>query len=308
MKLYVQTGGIWKQLPQLLSWEVCRSQLGCDSFTARLPFDLRAQEWLLNAGEVFFSEGGEVYFRALPDEICTAFTAAGRVTEVSGRGFAARLLDAQVPSAEFLLAQTEDILERYVRPLGIRTEVCGPLPAVEGFRVESGSSCYGAVEGFLRKSAGLRPRFTADGTLILGREQTGRVRLVQGGYVSLRIRQNRYGVPAEIRAVTPGTGETVTVRNAHDGLLTRREVVLQSTQPGSGAWKTPQERMTQALRTFLTVELTFPARFTAEPGDVLELLLPEEGLCGTYFVEEAVTCADAGGEWCRVTARPERLE
>ena len=54
----------------------------------------------------------------------------------------ALLLDNQAEAADYGQATLAEILRRYVTPYGVGLEKAVSLPAVQGFSVASGSSCW----------------------------------------------------------------------------------------------------------------------------------------------------------------------
>lgn len=84
------------------------------------------------------------------DECETQWSPAGCVAEITGRGLQALLLDNQAEAADYGQATLAEILRRYVTPYGIGLEKAVSLPAVQGFSVASGSSCWKVLYTFAR--------------------------------------------------------------------------------------------------------------------------------------------------------------
>ena len=127
----------------------------CDSVRVCVPLLSAVDERLVQGLRIEVQEQGVLYFMGVVDEWEHRITHSGCTMELVGRGMAARLLDNQAEGADFAVATVQDILRRYVTPYGIAVEGTPKLPGVNGFSVQSGSSCWAVVEDFARYYGGI---------------------------------------------------------------------------------------------------------------------------------------------------------
>ena len=82
------------RLPPLLSWRVTHTGgVPCDSFTVTFVYQKEMAPALALAAGFAAEEKGEVMLRAVVDEYTVNLDGGGLTATVSGRGYAARLLD-----------------------------------------------------------------------------------------------------------------------------------------------------------------------------------------------------------------------
>ena len=161
-------------LPAFLQWSVKRTDgEPCDSFSVQFACGKKTASKLEGATEFQAVEAGKVVFTGIVDDFELRLGRDGALAEITGRGMAGRLMDMQVPAAEYVTAQLEDILNAYVRPCGITKIEAVEMPPVQQFVVQTGTTCYQALAGFCRHSADIFPRFLADGTLVLRKMHWG---------------------------------------------------------------------------------------------------------------------------------------
>lgn len=296
-----------RQLPPLTSWELRRTDGDpCGAFTVRFPADETTAALCRSAVSFTASEDGETVFLGVVDECLLTLDGGGRMAELSGRDLGARLLDNQCRAAEFQSAQLEDILGRYVRPFGVTRIRADALPAVPNFSVQTGDSCWQALSGFCRHAADVRPRFAADGTLLLERAPSGKKRTLTMACAptALRLRSLRYGVISE-QTVLDFTKKSIeTVQNpAFDGLC--KKVAARSGKTLKAAWRTAAQRIADSGRARTVLELTAPGAFLAEPWDRAAVRFEALGIAGDFVVTEAATALNGSGLFTTLTMREE---
>ena len=155
-------------LPAPVAWRL-EYGLGspCDSFWVKVLWSAGQEDKLADGTRIQVTEEGKTLFVGVIDECESQWTQAGCVAELTGRGLQALLLDNQAEAADYGQATLSEILRRYVTPYGIGLAKPVSLPAVWGFSVSSGSSCWKVVYEFARYYAGVTPRFTREGKLAL---------------------------------------------------------------------------------------------------------------------------------------------
>ena len=140
-------------LPALLQWSVKRTDgEPCDSFSVQFACGRKTVSELEGVTEFQAVEAGKVVFTGIVDDFELRLGRDGALAEITGRGMAGRLMDMQVPAAEYVTAQLEDILNAYVRPCGITKIEADAMPPVQQFGVQTGTTCYQALAGFCRHS------------------------------------------------------------------------------------------------------------------------------------------------------------
>lgn len=300
-------GGEMVLLPQLLQWNFKLTDGDpCDSFSVCFCHERELAEQLKTAVGFHAVDGGRTVFTGLVDDYEISLGQKGLLTELTGRGMAAALLDNQVRAAEYQSAQLPDILNTYVRPYGVTKIEAGTLAPVARFVVETGYSCWQVLAGFCRHSAEIFPRFLPDGTLVLGEtEKIQTVRLRQGRCISAALSDSRYGLSSRQILVNTRTGQQIAAENSE---FLRRGGSCVKVQGLTGnkvraTWRTAAQRLEDARRDKHLIEVCVPGSFTAQPLDRVELTLPAMGVEGVFTVQTAESvCGDAGVS-CTLTLR-----
>lgn len=294
------------RLPAFVQWNIRRTDGDpCDAFAVQFPLDASMTQKLREAVTFTARQARQTVFCGVVDDLELRQDAKGLVAELTGRGMGAKLLDTQVRAAEYASAQLEDILRSYVRACDITKIEAEAMPPVSSFVVETGYTCWQVLAGFCRHSAGIRPRFSADGTLILKRKSGGTVQEVTCGMVKLGYEQNRYDAVSEQTIINTRTGQQETARNAQVRTLGgfSRKMTGRSGSKIRATWRTAQQRVEDAARQFRIVRVQLPGSFLAEPLDIVRLSAPEMDISGVYTVTEAESCCDDTGESCTLTMR-----
>ena len=108
------------ELPVLLAWKVVHTgTVPCDSYTVTFLYDKSMAEPLHLAAGFLATEGGAVMLRGIVDEFTVSMGTEGLTATVSGRGYAARLLDNESRPLTYQGATLQEIIRNHVTPYGI---------------------------------------------------------------------------------------------------------------------------------------------------------------------------------------------
>ena len=296
-------------LPEPLAWRL-EYGLGspCDSFWVKTLWSTGQESVLGDAIRMTVANGGETVFFGVVDECECTWSEEGCTAVFSGRGMQALLLDNQAEAVDFGQATLAEILRRYVTPYGITVASSAALPAVWGFSVGSGSSCWKVLYDFARYHGGVTPRFDRRGRLCLSGWTNGTpVEIGRDTPVTkLTFREKRYGVLSQ-----------VTVKDV-SGWMRQTEVNEAFTRKGGCCGRVmllPRNTGYQARRynarfqlersasRMREVEVTVSIPFAAWPGDLVKVERNEGA--GTYRVlESRVTFGEEGCETFLVLGDP----
>lgn len=298
-------------LPPLLTWDVCYTgSVPCDSCTVTFPYTAEMEPGLRRAAGFTLLDGEIVLLRTTVDEYEIRQTEEGLSGLLSGRGYAARLLDNESRAATYQGAALRDIVRNHVTPYGIPCDRMAEIGnGGETYTVAAGSSQWKALEGFCRAYGGFSPTFDRYGRLWAAPEEPGKTFVISDddNILSLVKREDHYGVLSEVLVIDKTRNRTHQVRNkdwiARGGQCRR---VLYT--PGQSSWAkmryTGEYQIERSREEETSVELLLAGGFLAFPGDRAELRLERTGLRGRYRVAEARTRADADGETTALTLRP----
>lgn len=287
-------------LPVLLRWEVKHSMgLPADSFEIECLYDKSMLEPMRSAVKFRAVHDGTAVFCGLVDDFELSLTEKGLRAVISGRGMAARLLDNEAEAAEYGKCGIENILAQYVRPFGIADIRCDKLPELSGYTVQSGDSCWNALQKFTHCAGGITPYFTPSGRLMLTKEKGQSVAISEkNGIISASYRKMRYGVVSEVLVKNRVRGTNTTVKNAPfiaTGGSARRVVNVPRTS-GYDAMRytgSYQIENSEKGKEMLILEINEP--FQVFPADVVEAHVSKLGISGKYTVSETRSWADGAG-------------
>lgn len=307
MTAYLQDfSGNEMQLPVLKSWTVCLGGgLPCDAFEACWVYDGELSYFLKRAVRFRAEHNGSVVFTGVVDQYAVRLDEGGQTVTVSGRGLAALLLDNQSAAVEYGFVSLSDILVNHVAPYGIGSVDYGDLGSMSGYRVSFGDSQWQALYGFTHYMAGLTPRFSPQGVMIIRPpEYAARQVEIAGPVLELSYTDKRYGVVSEMLILDKASGVSSPARNEDfikQGGMCRKVATISlrntyKTMEYSGRYKLEQ---TAAER--VRLKITLPVAFAAFVTDLVELSVPGTGVSGKYRVLEAESSLDEGGERCRLT-------
>lgn len=281
------------QLPPLLSWRVTHTgSVPCDSFSVTFVYQKEMAEILKLAAGFAAEEDGTVMLRAVVDEYTVDLDGNGLTASVSGRGYAARLLDNESRPVTYQQATLAEILENHAAPYGISCEAAAEVRADSVYTVAAGASQWKAVESFCRTYGGFVPRFSREGALLAGPEKEGRTLSIgeNTAVLSCTLREDHYGVLTEALVIDKTQNKDFSVKNQEmidKGGQCRRVLYT----PGQSTWAamryTGEYQIARSKEDAWTAEVTLPGSFLAFPGDRVSLSLERMGLAGTFRVAEA---------------------
>ena len=288
--IYDAAGGSYG-LPVLLSWEISHGFCSpCDSFAVTFLYEKSMLPALKAACRFSAVHGGETVFYGVVDEFELSAGSGGCLCALRGRGMQALLLDSEAESAEYYEADTDFILGRHVRPLGVTDiETSGLAGKTASLTVSSGESHWSVVKRFAEFCLGVRPRFTAAGRLLLDGGTSGRRFTVDGNtpVTAQSYGQDRYGVISEALVKNRALGTSVTVENAAFRAIGGRcaRVINVPRKTRFDAMRhTGAYQIAQSSVDFIRCRLTLPALFAAFPGDTAVLADTPLGVTGEFTV------------------------
>ncbi len=309
-KLYTADHQIF-ELPPLLSWRVTHTgTVPCDSFSVTFVYQKEMAQALKTAAGFVAEEEGEVMLRAVVDEYTVDLDGNGLTATVSGRGYAARLLDNESRPVTYQQATLAEILQNHAEPYGITCGEIAEVRAASAYTVAAGSSQWKAVESFCRACGGFVPRFSREGELLASPEEEGRTLSIGEGdpVLSCTLREDHYGVLTEALVIDKTQNQEFSVKNQEmidKGGQCRRVLYT----PGQSTWAamryTGEYQIQRSGEDAWTAEVTLPGSFLAFPGDRVSLSLERMGLSGTFRVAEAENRFDGGnGALVTLTLKP----
>ena len=290
------------ELPPLLSWRITHTgTVPCDSFSVTFVYRKEMAPALRLAAGFAAEEQGQVMLRAVLDEYTVNLDGGGLTATVTGRGYAARLLDNESRPVTYQEATLEEILRCHVQPYGVTCGAAAEVRANSVYTVAAGSSQWKAVEDFCRTYGRFSPRFGREGELLAVPETPGRTLFIGEGdpVLSCALREDHYGVLTEALVIDKTRNKSFSVKNQEwidRGGQCRRVIYT----PGQSTWAamryTGEYQIERSKEDAWTAEVTLPGSFLAFPGDRAALRLERMGLEGTFRVAEAESrfSGDAG--------------
>lgn len=282
-------------LPMLFYWRVCHTDgRKCDSFEVSFQYSDEGAKLIKKAVRFYGLYEGKRVFYGVIDEFELDYSGSYTI-KVWGRGLGALLMDNEAPAAEFSRCTVSDILERYVKSVGITKIAQGDFPYVTGLCVTSGESCFSVLSRFCEISAGITPRFSRDGTLILKKSGEERLIITNSDPVSdVVYREKRYGRISQATVKTV-RGASVTEKDGEfislGGSAGRINLVPKNTSRADMARKA-REIIEKSKKGKKMLEITLPSLFAAEPGNKASVYLTKIGAGGDYIISETEVWAD----------------
>ena len=300
--------GTCVKLPVVLAWNFeYGSTLPCDTFEVTFIYDKAMLKALDGAVRFRAENAGKTIFIGVVDDFEITVSEEGSLVNVHGRSLAALLLDNEAEAVQYYSASLETILNNHVYPYGI-TNIQKTLNiAAMTFEVDSGTSQWRVLEDFLWFGAGIRPRFSRDGVLILGKADGS---AFSAGSVTamtkLALTQKRYGVISEVLVKNKRLGTQSTVLNEPfktQGGSCRRVVNVPRTARFDAMRATGEYQIMQSQAQARLIAITVPQVFAAFPGDTLTLTDNALGLTGNFDVYRARCFADGEKAGTELTLR-----
>ena len=316
MTAFLMTGdGTRYELPELLEWELDYScGTPCDSFRVVSLWQCGNDDVLSRVVRFEAFQGQEQVFAGVVDECEVTWSAQGCRLEVSGRGMAALLLDNEAQGLDYQVATLRDILRDHVLPYGIQVARQEPLPAVERFSIDYGSSEWTVLYEFACYYAGITPRFDRQGRLVLAPWQDEQIRVVHDRVpvTALSARDKRYGVLSEIWVREAGKEpamQTVTNETFKDeGGQCRRMYTMPTKSNYQAMRYQGRYQLDKSASEQLRLEVEIALPFCAWPGDLIRLERTGWGRNGLYRAARVTVRMDAGGYSTRLElVRPDTL-
>lgn len=288
-------------LPTLLRWDLeYTGSVPCDSLSVTCLYDGEMGDVLPKATRFTAFQDGEVMLRGVVDAYEISLSQQGLLATVEGRGMAALLVDNESEALTYERALLAEILGNHVSPYGISVDTRRELSG-GNYVVSSGSSQWKALQGFTHRYGGFDPYFTREGVLVTdplwgsGKE----LRVDDGSpLLSLRKREDRYGVISEVLIQDKVQGVSHRVKNA--AFLAaggrRRHVLYMPRSTPDARRYTGEYQIAQSALEQLEIAVELPRAFAAFPGDRAVLQLSRLNLAGSYDVVRSRSRMDGDGE------------
>lgn len=296
MKGYlIDKDGTQYQLPELLSWDVCHGTgEPCDYFEVKMLYTAALLPKLGDAVRFKGTNDGATVFYGVVDEYQVSIDESGSTVSVNGRSLAALLMDNEVPKCMHYSMTKSSMLEKYVTPYGVTNVNDGTMPQVLMFSVRDGDSAWTVLKRYCLKSVHASPRFDKNGKLYMGRRTGSSLSLnAEEKAVSVKLKDERYGIISQIIVTNRSTGGNYTLDNT--------EFINRG---GSSRRYLYTEKFNNVISGGTTVDTTFTGRYQIECSrsgkHCVEIVVNEQFPC---FPDDTVTLkctALAINQSCRV--------
>ena len=145
-------------LPVLLTWTVTHTgSVPCDSFSVSFVYEGDMGEVLEKASGFLAWDQGQIMLRGIVDEYAVELGPGGLTASVTGRGYAARLLDNESRPITYESATLSEILRNHAEPYGVTCREAADLRAGSVYTVAAGTSQWKALDSFCRTYGGFSP-------------------------------------------------------------------------------------------------------------------------------------------------------
>ena len=280
-------------LPPLLAWNVKHTgTVPCDSWSVTAVYKAEMAPVLKLAAGFAAMENGTVQLRGIVDEYEVELGGGGLTVTLSGRGYAARLLDNESRPVTYEQVTLRELIRRHAEPYGITCGAAADLRSTVPYTAGAGVSQWKVISEFCRTYGGFLPRFAKTGELLAVPEKDDGERIVidDGSPVlECRVREDHYGVLTEALVIDKKQNVSYSVRNPEmiaKGGQCRRVVYT----PGRSTWDamryTGEYQISQSRRDAAAVTVKLPGSFGAFPGDRVTVKLEKLGLAGLYRAAE----------------------
>ena len=280
-------------LPPLLAWNVKHTgTVPCDSWSVTAVYKAEMAPVLKLAAGFAAMENGTVQLRGIVDEYEVELGGGGLTVTLSGRGYAARLLDNESRPVTYEQVTLRELIRRHAEPYGITCGAAADLRSTVPYTAGAGVSQWKVISEFCRTYGGFLPRFAKTGELLAVPEKDDGERIViddSSPVLECRVREDHYGVLTEALVIDKKQNVSYSVRNPEmiaKGGQCRRVVYT----PGRSTWDamryTGEYQISQSRRDAAAVTVKLPGSFGAFPGDRVMLKLEKLGLAGLYRAAE----------------------
>ena len=280
-------------LPPLLSWNVRHTGTGpCDSWSVTAVYQPEMLTVLRMAAGFAAIENGMTQLRGIVDEYTVELGSRGMTVTLSGRGYAARLLDNESRPVTYEQVTLRELIRCHAEPYGISCGAAADLRSTVPYTAGAGISQWKVISEFCRTYGGFLPRFAKTGELLATPEQDSGKRIILDSgspVLNCRIREDHYGVLTEALVIDKRQNVSYSVKNPEmiaKGGQCRRVIYT----PGRSTWDamryTGEYQIQQSKKEEQAVTVTLPGSFDAFPGDRVTVRLEKLGLTGNYRVAE----------------------
>ena len=237
-------------------------------------------------------ENGMTQLRGIVDEYTVELGSKGMTVTLSGRGYAARLLDNESRPVTYEQVTLRELIRCHAEPYGISCGAAADLRSTVPYTAGAGISQWKVISEFCRTYGGFLPRFAKTGELLATPEQDSGKRIILDSgspVLNCRIREDHYGVLTEALVIDKRQNVSYSVKNPEmiaKGGQCRRVIYT----PGRSTWDamryTGEYQIQQSKKEEQAVTVTLPGSFDAFPGDRVTVRLEKLGLTGNYRVAE----------------------
>ena len=280
-------------LPPLLSWNVRHTgTVSCDSWSVTAVYQPEMLTVLRMAAGFAAIENGMTQLRGIVDEYTVELGSRGMTVTLSGRGYAARLLDNESRPVTYEQVTLRELIRCHAEPYGISCGAAADLRSTVPYTAGAGISQWKVISEFCRTYGGFLPRFAKTGELLATPEQDSGKRIILDSgspVLNCRIREDHYGVLTEALVIDKRQNVSYSVKNPEmiaKGGQCRRVIYT----PGRSTWDamryTGEYQIQQSKKEEQAVTVMLPGNFGAFPGDRVTVRLEKLGLTGNYRVAE----------------------
>lgn len=293
----INNGGMVRALPELLSWDICHgSGEPCDYFEVSFVYDTAMLEMLASATRFRAEHKGETVFYGVVDEYGICIDESGGTVTVNGRSLAALLLDNEASAADHCCLSLNTLLGTHVKENGVTEIKTREMPALGSFSVKSGESEWSVLKRFCAYSAGVCPRFSKEGVLILD-DEPGRRLVIDDSVPVLRFvrSEDRTGVISEILVKNRAAYSSYLVKNTsyvNQNGCGKRVLNVPRNTTAEAMRYTGEYQIAASMKGKSYIELTLPELFAAFPADTVELISGCLGISGVFKVSSTHCWAD----------------
>lgn len=264
----------------------------CDSWSVTAVYQPEMLTVLRMAAGFAAIENGMTQLRGIVDEYTVELGSRGMTVTLSGRGYAARLLDNESRPVTYEQVTLRELIRCHAEPYGISCGAAADLRSTVPYTAGVGISQWKVISEFCRTYGGFLPRFAKTGELLATPEQDDGKRIILDSgspVLNCRIREDHYGVLTEALVIDKRQNVSYSVKNPEmiaKGGQCRRVIYT----PGRSTWDamryTGEYQIQQSKKEEQAVTVTLPGSFDAFPGDRVTVRLEKLGLTGNYRVAE----------------------
>lgn len=204
-------------LPPLLSWNVRHTgTVPCDSWSVTAVYQPEMLTVLRMAAGFAAIENGMTQLRGIVDEYTVELGSRGMTVTLSGRGYAARLLDNESRPVTYEQVTLRELIRCHAEPYGISCGAAADLRSTVPYTAGAGISQWKVISEFCRTYGGFLPRFAKTGELLATPEQDSGKRIILDSgspVLNCRIREDHYGVLTEALVIDKRQNVSYSVKN-----------------------------------------------------------------------------------------------